>query len=320
MKTKHLSLLAFIAAGICCGLVRGQDEEKAADQPNAKKAEITAITGGDIHTVTGEVIRGGTVLIEGGKIADVGQNVTVPDNANVIDATGKVITPGFVAISMTGVGIRGTPEQSAKLADSLDPFDRNIKFTLGAGITTGCVQLSAGGRRGRRGRDAQPEERFLGLEPDPQEFVTQAELDFGDEDTSVCPCCGLPILPTEPITPAPPTQATPRRHAVLKMSYGRLEPMLVKEHAFYDLAPGALAGALNRHNWRRDVREAKESLARREAAATRQADAQAGERSGRTRGRGRGGRGSRSSRGSSNEDLQRLVKKEVSLQIGRAHV
>ena len=72
------------------------------------------------------------------------------------------------------------------------------------------------------------------------------------------PCCGLPILPTEPITPTVPTERTPRRHAVLKMSYGDLAPMLVKETPFYHLTAGALTGPLNRHRWRETIGKAKQ--------------------------------------------------------------
>lgn len=61
------------------------------------RAETIAITNGIIHTVTGAgVITNGTVIIRGDKIAAVGKNIAIPDEAKVIDAAGRVVTPGFM--------------------------------------------------------------------------------------------------------------------------------------------------------------------------------------------------------------------------------
>ncbi|MEQ8764252.1 MAG: amidohydrolase family protein [Planctomycetota bacterium] len=321
-----------------------EDEASEKQKPEEKKPAVTAIQGGDVYTVTGEIIRGGTVLVQDGKILDVGQELTVPEGAKVIDATGKVVTPGFVAISMSGVGISGggrggrggrgggeedeEAEEEIQLVDRLDPFDRNIKYSLGTGITTGCIQLSSGGGRGRRGRNGEPVEVFLGLEPDPRDIPDTGLIDEdgdGQED-HVCSCCDLPIAPTEPITAAPPTEAEPREHAVLKMSYGNLDAMLVTEDAFYDLAPGALATAENLYEWRAAIRGAREAIrqeeqaqsAAREAAIQTQSQGQEGR--GRRGGRGgaggfgaRGGRGGRGGGNTVSPELRKLVEKEIAL-------
>jgi imidazolonepropionase-like amidohydrolase len=225
-----------LASAICLAAAPDKKEEKS---------KVVAIVGGDVYTITREVIRSGTVLVKDGKILRVGQDLAIPDGATVLDAKGKYVTPGFVALSMAGVGLRSAapgrggpatpgPSRSSKLADTLDPFDRNIKFCLGVGITTGCVETSGGSGR-RFGRD---------------------EAD----DTQVCPCCGLAILPTEPITPPTPTAPTPRSQAVLKMSYGELDAMLIKEEPFYHLPGTGLAGALNHFNWRENIRQARKYL------------------------------------------------------------
>lgn len=240
--------------------------DKSDDKKEEQKPTVTAIVGGNVHTVSGPIIRGGTVLIEDGKILEVGQGIAVPQDATVIDATGKTITPGFVAIEMRGIGIRSTPTGSNKLADSLDPFDRNMKYSLGVGITTGCIELATGGGFGRRRRNGEPEERFPGLDQNVEELMTEEMLDYGDPNTALCPCCGLPVLPTEPITPAQPTQAQPRKMAVVKMSYGNLDAMLLKENAFYNPAPGSLNGRLERHNWRVLVKKTKEAMKAQEEA------------------------------------------------------
>jgi hypothetical protein len=253
------------------GPPRTTEPEKKLESEGEKKEkkEVVAVVGGDIMTVTRETVRGGTILISDGKITAVGQGISIPEGATKIDATGKIITPGFVAIDMAGVGL-SAPASGAKYIDSLDPFDRNISLCLSVGITTGCIQIRSDGGSGRqRAEDAAASEegfpiteRFIGLDPDAAEMdftQEQAERDYG-EYVAVCKCCGLPILPTEPITSTPATPITAQKNAVIKMSFGKLDGMLVSESAFMDLTPGSLTGALNQHNWRKQLASARKYL------------------------------------------------------------
>jgi len=57
---------------------------------------MLAIRGGKILTITDGTIEDGTILIDEGKIVDVGADVKVPKEAEVIDASGKVVMPGLV--------------------------------------------------------------------------------------------------------------------------------------------------------------------------------------------------------------------------------
>ena len=68
-------------------------------------AENVAIVGGRVVTM-GEagVIENGTVIIERGRIAAVGADVTVPEGYRIIDATGKYVTPGLMN-SATTIGL-----------------------------------------------------------------------------------------------------------------------------------------------------------------------------------------------------------------------
>ena len=68
----------------------------------AALAQTVAITNGRILTGSGEIARG-TVVIRDGRIAAVGAGVAVPAGAEVIDAQGGVIAPGFVAVD-SGLG------------------------------------------------------------------------------------------------------------------------------------------------------------------------------------------------------------------------
>jgi imidazolonepropionase-like amidohydrolase/Tol biopolymer transport system component len=65
------------------------------DKPEGK----IAITNARIITMKGdEVIQKGTVIIENNKISAVGANISVPDDAKIIDGTGKTIMPGIVDV------------------------------------------------------------------------------------------------------------------------------------------------------------------------------------------------------------------------------
>lgn len=65
------------------------------------QAEPVMLTGGTIHTGTGEVITDGTIAFRDGKITAVGKDVTLPDRNEyrVIDVTGKDIYPGLIFVN-----------------------------------------------------------------------------------------------------------------------------------------------------------------------------------------------------------------------------
>lgn len=61
----------------------------------AAHAQTIAITGGRVFPVSGPPIDNATVLMRDGRIVAVGANVTVPADAERVDATGKWVTPGI---------------------------------------------------------------------------------------------------------------------------------------------------------------------------------------------------------------------------------
>jgi imidazolonepropionase-like amidohydrolase len=105
--------------------------------PLSADEQVTAIRGGDLYTITDGIINNGTILIKDGKISEIGQNIEVPKDARVIDARGKVVMPGLVAVNAR-VGVIGYPNIE-KIADSLDPFDFSVSLALASGITTAMV-------------------------------------------------------------------------------------------------------------------------------------------------------------------------------------
>src|SRR5258706_2767720 len=87
-------------------------------------AQTIAITGGKVYPVSGPLIENGTVIIINGKIVAVGANVPIPAGAQRIDATGKIVTPGFVdASTQLGVqeiaAVNDTRDMSARGKDNI---------------------------------------------------------------------------------------------------------------------------------------------------------------------------------------------------------
>src|ERR1043166_8401583 len=82
-------------------------------------AQTIAITNAKVYPVSGPPVNNGTVLIRDGMIVAVGGQVNIPANAQRIDGTGKVVTPGLIN-SITELGVieidqvRNTSDISAR--------------------------------------------------------------------------------------------------------------------------------------------------------------------------------------------------------------
>src|SRR3982751_1635299 len=111
-------------------------------------AQTVAITGGKVYPVSGPPIENGTVVITNGKITAVGANVPVPAGAQRIDATGKMVTPGFVN-SSTQLGV----QEISAVSDTRDVSARgrdNIAaaFTVWEGLNPNSVLLAPARKEG----------------------------------------------------------------------------------------------------------------------------------------------------------------------------
>ena len=92
-----------------------------------------------------KVIRGGDILIRKGKIADVGERLSAPAGAIVIDAAGKHVTPGLID-AHSHLAIRSgineythSVTSETRIADVLDSDDVNIYRQLAGGLTASCI-------------------------------------------------------------------------------------------------------------------------------------------------------------------------------------
>ncbi len=147
-RLAHLSSLGrtALAAAIICGtLVSAAGAE-----------ETVAIRGGRILTVTRGVVDDGLVLIKGGQIVAVGKNITLPQDARLIDAAGGVVCPGlidaFTNLGTSEPGSIGADSDEAtspltpqlRIIDSLDPENRFIPLARRSGVTAALVAPGEG--------------------------------------------------------------------------------------------------------------------------------------------------------------------------------
>lgn len=108
-----------------------ESEEEAEEEAEEEGPAWFALVGGDVHTGTGALLRGATVLSKDGKIHEIGYDLWYPEDAEVLDVSGYRVYPGLVA--MNSFGLFGG---SSDLENSVDPFNRNMVLALGSGITT----------------------------------------------------------------------------------------------------------------------------------------------------------------------------------------
>src|SRR5436305_3581028 len=111
----------------------------------AARAEAILIRNATVLTVTKGTVQNGNVLIQDGKIAAVGKNISGPTDATVVDATGKYLMPGIIDChshtAIEGGVNEGTVSDSSmvNIADVIDPTDINIYRGLAGGLTVSNV-------------------------------------------------------------------------------------------------------------------------------------------------------------------------------------
>ncbi|MGE3174669.1 MAG: amidohydrolase family protein [Planctomycetota bacterium] len=114
------------------------------------EGQLLAVRVGAIHDGAGNVVRHGVLLVQDGKVKAVGEDLSVPYGARVIDLPDAVMTPGFVdsfshlGLAGDGTGVpNGAADQRLDLAIAHD--DPMFRPALEAGITTLLVSGRDGG-------------------------------------------------------------------------------------------------------------------------------------------------------------------------------
>lgn len=124
----------------------------------AGSAQTVAITNARIHTAAGAPIERGTVVFANGRITAVGADVTPPAGARVIDATGKVVTPGLLdshtTLGLVEVGMSAGPTDEStsfarltaayQVVDAINPLSTLVPVTRVEGITRAVVAPAPG--------------------------------------------------------------------------------------------------------------------------------------------------------------------------------
>lgn len=89
---------------------------------------MLGIINGKIYTMNGTPIENGKILIEDGKIKNIGEDVEFPENIKIIDAKGKMITPGLVdPHSHIGIGEEGIGFEGMDYNESTDPVTPDMR-------------------------------------------------------------------------------------------------------------------------------------------------------------------------------------------------
>jgi imidazolonepropionase-like amidohydrolase len=111
----------------------------------AAQPETILIRNATVMTVTKGTIQNGSVLVQNGKIAAIGKNVSAPADATIVDATAKFLIPGIIDChshtAIEGSVNEGTVSDSSMvdIKDVLNPTDINIYRALAGGLTVSNV-------------------------------------------------------------------------------------------------------------------------------------------------------------------------------------
>ena len=113
---------------------------------------MLAIKNAKLHTITNGVQDGHVLIDDQGRITAVGQ-VEIPAEAEVIDAAGRILTPGLIdphghaGVYEEGLGWEGADGNEAvdpvtphvRALDGINPHDEGILEALQGGVTAMCV-------------------------------------------------------------------------------------------------------------------------------------------------------------------------------------
>lgn len=125
-----LLLMATLALG------RGAQDAKTSAAPGP-----VLIRNATVLTVTKGTLTNTDLLLVGGKISQIGKNLTAPAGATIIDATGKYVMPGIIdphSHMMSDATNEGSLSVTSmvRIRDVLNPTDIDIYRALAGGTTT----------------------------------------------------------------------------------------------------------------------------------------------------------------------------------------
>lgn len=134
----RLALFGIILAGLLA--ILPAHSATPADTP-----PVILIQNATLLTISHGTIEHGSILIRDGKVAAVGQNVSAPAGAQIIDASGQFVMPGIIDchshIAVDGSVNEGSVSVSSmvNILEVLDPDDIEIYRDLAGGVTSANI-------------------------------------------------------------------------------------------------------------------------------------------------------------------------------------
>lgn len=128
-------------AAVLLTLTAASSAAQQAARPARPPVAATLIKNATVLTVTKGKLENTDILLQNGKIAAIGKNLAAPAGADVIDGTGKFITPGIIdphSHSMSDATNEGSLSVTSmvRIQDVLNPTAVNIYRELAGGVTT----------------------------------------------------------------------------------------------------------------------------------------------------------------------------------------
>jgi imidazolonepropionase-like amidohydrolase len=134
----------------------------------ASDKDSVFIRGVDVYPVTGPEVKGVSVLVQDGKIADIGAKLVAPKGIKIVDGKGLRLYPGMID-SNTELGLSEVSSERVtvdtgelgefmpqlKALSAVNPESEHFPVTRANGITSAMSFPAAGGRGGRGGGGAQ---------------------------------------------------------------------------------------------------------------------------------------------------------------------
>jgi imidazolonepropionase-like amidohydrolase len=127
--------------------------------------EVILIQNADIYPMTGAPLKGGSLLIQDGKIVDIGAKLTAPKGATVLEGKGLRVYPGWIdsgtELGLEEIGSIRETDDTGEIGDfvpqlkalsAVNPDSEHFGVVRVNGITTAIALPGGGGRGGGGGQ------------------------------------------------------------------------------------------------------------------------------------------------------------------------
>lgn len=101
-----------LSAAERANMLRGTRNDAWRSRYNPPSVPPTLIRNATIMTAAGETLENADILLDDGAIAAIGSDLDAPSDAQVVDGTGRFVTPGLID-SHSHIGVSATPEVAA---------------------------------------------------------------------------------------------------------------------------------------------------------------------------------------------------------------